>query len=368
MPTLYKQILRPFLFKLSPDNAHKLASFGLKWAGKFDGTKSLTGKFLSFSHPALSIEIAGINFPNPIGLPGGFDPNADQATIYDALGFGFATMGSVTHQPQSGNPRPHFTRLNKDQSLIINKGLMNKGAKHVADTVRNLREKKKIDYPLGISIARTTDIPKEQTTDDYVKSFRLLAPQADYIEVNVSCPNVTIFSPEEQVEYIDEILTKINQIRHPNKEHQIPVWLKVGPDISDSWNEKIISLCLKQKVDAVVLTNLIKDRSRLKIKSSGWQDKPGGISGKLLAPFAEKKLAFFYKHLQNQIPIISVGGIFTAEDAYQRIRSGASLAQMLTGWIYEGPMAPKNINKELVQLLKKDGFENIREAVGSNLK
>ncbi len=158
---------------------------------------------------------------------------------------------------------------------------------------------------------------------------------------------------------------QINQTRHPNKEHRIPIWLKVGPDISDNWNEKIIRICMEQDVDAIILTNLVKDRSKLKIKSSGWKNQPGGISGKLLAPFSEEKLKFFHKHLKGKIPLISAGGIFTAEDAYRRIRLGASLVQMLTGWIYEGPGAPKAINKGLVKLLKKDGFENIAEAVGS---
>lgn len=367
MSNLYKTLLRPALFKLSPDAAHRLASLGLKWAGIIPTAKWLMGKSLSYNHPSLISDVNGIKFPNPIGLPGGFDPNADLAPIYSAIGFGFATIGSVSLTAQPGNPRPHFTRLKKDESLIVNKGLMNSGAKRVSENIRKLRKANKIDYPLGVSIARTTDIPKEDTADDYAESFRILAPYTDYIEVNVSCPNVTIFTPEEQVEYIDEILTKINQIRSVSERHNIPIWLKIGPDISDRWNEKIIELCLNQSVNALVLTNLVKDRSKLSIKSTGWQNRPGGISGKLLVPFAEEKLKFFYRHLKGKIPLISVGGIFTTKDVYRRIRMGASLVQILTGWIYEGPMVLKRINKELVQLLKKDGFKSIEEAVGSTI-
>lgn len=258
---LYKTLFRPLLFTLSPDNAHRLASFGLRIAGRLPLGKMLTAQLLAYSHPALRMEVGGVNFFNPIGLPGGFDPNAAQAPIYRALGFGFATMGSVTFRTQPGNPRPHFTRLNKDESLIVNKGLMNEGAASVARTIERFRGQGKIDYPLGVSIARTSFIPAHETADDYVASFRLLAPRADYIEINVSCPNVACFTPKEQVKHIENILRKINRLRRSGPPLNKPIWLKVGPDLSDAWNEKIIRICLEQKVDAIVLTNLVKDRS-----------------------------------------------------------------------------------------------------------
>ncbi len=365
MTNFYKNIFRPILFRISPDNAHRLASFSLKSAGYIPGSEWMIRKSLSYSHPALASTVSGIQFPNPVGLPGGFDPNGSQAPIYNAMGFGFATIGSVTSKAQIGNPRPHFTRLKKDESLLVNKGLMNKGAEHIGNLIGKLRAAKKINYPLGISIARTTDIPKASTGEDYAESYRLLAPHADYIEVNVSCPNVAGFKPEEQTEYIREILTKISQCRNTAQGSTAPVWLKVGPDISDDWNEKIIQLCLEYKVDAIVLTNLLKDRSGLRITSQGWQNKPGSISGRLLAPFSEAKLRFFYERLKGKIPIISVGGIFTADDVYRRIRMGASLVQMLTGWIYEGPGITGKISRELVSLLHNDRFKNINEAIGT---
>ncbi len=367
MSTFYKSIIRPSLFLLSPDTAHSLASFGLRVTGKFETTKRMAKKVLSFDNPALETTVSGIKFSNPIGLPAGFDPNAGQAPVYNAIGFGFASIGSVTFHAQAGNPRPHFTRLIQDKSLIVNKGLMNNGAKAIADHIQELRAKKKIDYPLGISIARTSGIPDDQTAEDYAKSFRLLAPQADYIEINVSCPNIASFSPEKQVHHIRDILQSIDQARHPSKQYAVPIWVKLGPDTSDHWNEKIIATCLEYNVDAIILTNLVKDRSKLDIKSKGYEKRKGGISGKLLAPLAEEKLKFFYRHIKGKIPLISVGGIFTAEDAYRRIRLGASLTQILTGWIYEGPGTPKNINKGLIQLMKKDGFKNIAEAVGNTI-
>jgi len=365
MSFFYKSIARPFLFSLSADTSHQMASSALRFAGRSSALRSLARKCLRYDDPILGSEIGGIFFPNPVGLAAGFDPNGDQSSIYSAVGFGFATIGSVTAQAQPGNPRPHFMRLKKDRSLIVNKGLMNKGANFVADQIRALRMNNRIDYPLGISIARTTKLDEKETAKDYAKGFRTLTAYADYVEINVSCPNVAVFPPEEQLSYIERILREIAPFRHPEDSYSTPVWLKLGPDLSDEWNERLIKLCLEYKVDAIVLTNLAKDRSRLSFRSPGWQEREGGISGKLLAPFSEEKLKFFYKRLKGKIPIVSVGGIFTAEDVYRRICLGASLVQMLTGWIYEGPTAPKAINRGLVRLLQKDGFVSLIEAVGS---
>ena len=344
---IYQKIVKSALFRLSPDTAHRLASFGLRTVSHLPPAKWLARQLFSFTHPALETTVSGLKFKNPIGLAAGFDPDGRQAAMYSALGFGWAGIGSVTLAPQAGNPPPHAARLVEDRSLIVHKGLKNSGVRAVVEHLKRLKTAGQIDYPLGLSIARTTKIAAADTARDYLASFRIAAEVADYVAINVSCPNVACFTPEKQLHYVAEILQLINDDRGVKK-LKIPIWLKLGPDLGPADNERLIELCLKHQVDAIVLTNLVKDRRKLVFKSQNTA-LAGGVSGKLLAPYSLAALKFFAARLNGQIPLVSVGGVFTAQDARERFRAGASLIQLITGWIFEGPGLLKKINRGLVE-------------------
>lgn len=343
----YQKIVKPILFKFSPDTAHQMAGFGLRVIGYLPPAKWLMRRLFNFEHPALETMVCGLKFKNPIGLAAGFDPNGRQAASYSALGFGFAEIGSVTFKPQAGNPPPHAARLVEDESLIVHKGLKNLGVRAVAEHLKRLRAAGQIDYPLGLSIARTTNITAADTARDYLASFRIAAEVADYVTINVSCPNVACFTPEKQLLYVAEILRLIDAERIEQK-IKIPIWIKFGPDLGAADNEQLIELCLKYHVDAIVLTNLVKDRKKLIFKSQNTA-LPGGVSGKLLAPYSLATLKFFAARLQGRIPLVSVGGVSSAPEARERLAAGASLIQLITGWIFEGPGLLKKINQGLAE-------------------
>ena len=344
---IYQKIVKPVLFRLSPDTAHRLAGFGLRAINHLPPAKWLARRLFSFTHPALETTVSGLKFKNPIGLAAGFDPDGRQAAMYSTLGFGWAEIGSVTLTPQVGNPPPHAARLIEDRSLIVHKGLKNSGVRAVAEHLKRLKTAGQIDYPLGLSIARTTQIADADTAHDYLASFRIAVEVADYVTLNVSCPNVACFTPEKQLRYVAEILELIDDDRRRQK-IKIPIWLKLGPDLGPADNERLIGLCLKHRVDAIVLTNLVKDRQKLVFKSRN-TTLSGGVSGKLLAPYSLAALKFFAARLNGRIPLISVGGVFTAQDALERFQAGASLIQLITGWIFEGPGLLKKINRGLAE-------------------
>jgi len=343
----YQKIVKPILFQFSPDLAHQIAGWGLRVIDYLPPAKWLIGKLFNFKHPSLETTICGLKFKNPIGLAAGFDPNGRQAAMYSTMGFGWAEIGSVTLKAQAGNPPPHAARLVADESLIVHKGLKNDGARAVVERLKCLRTAGKIDYPLGLSIARTTNIAEADTARDYLASFLIVAEVADYVTVNVSCPNVACFTPEKQLLHTAEILELIDLARIKRK-IKMPIWIKFGPDLGEAENERLIELCLKYHVDAIVLTNLVKDRQKLIFKSKN-VTLPGGVSGKLLTPYALATLKFFAEQLQGRIPLVSVGGISSAEDVRERFAAGASLVQLITGWIFEGPGLLKKINRELVE-------------------
>ncbi|MEK7208908.1 MAG: quinone-dependent dihydroorotate dehydrogenase [Patescibacteria group bacterium] len=343
----YQKIVKPILFLFSPDLAHRLAGFGLRTVNRLPPAKWLTRRLFNFEHPKLEKIICGLRFKNPIGLAAGFDPNGRQAAMYSTMGFGWSEIGSVTNAPQAGNPPPHAARLIEDNSLIVHKGLKNLGVRAVVEHLKRLKTAGQIDYPLGLSIARTTDIAEADTARDYLASFRAAAEVADYVTINVSCPNVACFTPEKQLLHVAEILRLIDVERIEQK-IKMPIWIKFGPDLGEADNERLIELCLRYHVDAIVLTNLVKDRRKLVFQSRNTA-LAGGVSGKLLAPYSLATLKFFAKRLNGQIPLVSVGGVFNAQDALERFRAGASLVQLITAWIFEGPGLLKKINRELVE-------------------
>ncbi len=354
---VYEKVLKPIFFKVDPELTHDMAvSFG-RFLGSNFLTRAITGLLFSYSNDALNNTVAGITFPNPIGLAAGFDKNARLIDIIPEVGFGFTEIGSVTAQPCKGNVKPRMFRLPKDDALIINYGLYNDGADAVAKRIKDKRHK----IPLGISIAKTNDdsIKDDASVEDYLISFKKLEHIGDYVTLNISCPNTGDGRSFEDPILLEKLLNKINK---PQK----PVFLKLSPDISKDNLDKIIDLSRKYGITGFVVSNLTHDRKNLNTPCKILKSKEGGISG---VPLKSKTLSFIrhiYKSTNGSFVIIAVGGIFSARDAYEYIRNGASLVQLITGMIYRGPAVIKEINKGLVSLMKKDGYSTISDVIGAD--
>ncbi len=351
--SLYK-IIRPIIFCLNAETAHELVLKGLKFVNTYPGLRKGLGHFFKYSHPCLEQSLFGLKFKNSIGIPAGADKHAQAPNAWQSLGFGFAEIGSVTHEPQPGNPKPRLWRLVSHKSICVNMGLNSEGA----EIVKERLTKKDNTYPVGTSIAKTTAVPQEDTIKDYLATFRILAPVSDFITLNVSCPNVQGFTCMQKSEFLKGLLAAIEDA---NQEFKKPIFIKIGPDNSDEELKEICDLAKEHKVSALIATNLTKVRT----PETEHIAHPGGLSGKFVEHVSNTTIRKAYQLLKDSdVKIIGVGGIFTAEDAYKKIKLGASLVQLYTGYIYNGPGSIKKINQGLVDLLSRDGFSNISEAVG----
>ena len=356
---LYEKLAKPLFFKIDPEVTHDLmTNIGVILGGNFI-TRILTSLLFNYKNKKLRVNVKGIEFPNPVGLAAGFDKNAKLVDLIPSVGFGFEEIGSVTANPCKGNPRPRVFRLPKDNALIINYGLCNEGVEKVVDKLKG----KKFKIPIGVSIAKTNDsaIKGDASVEDYYKSFYFAKHIGDYITINISCPNSGDGRSFEDPVLLEKLLKKIGKT---NK----VTFLKLSPDLPKERLDKIISLGSKYKIAGFVLTNLTHDRSKLKTSREFLENKKGGISGEPVKNKSCDILKYVYKKTKGKFILISVGGIFTAEDAYERIKNGASLVQLITGMIYKGPAVIKHINTGLVRLLERDGYNSITEAIGADVK
>lgn len=356
---LYQKLFRPIFFRFDPEWIHDRVMLLMKLVSRSRLANNLTAYFLANHNPAITVKLFGLKFNSPIGIPAGFDKGVEAPLAYGAFGFGAAELGSITYQSQPGNPKPRLWRLPLDGGLVVNYGLNNKGA---IDAVTKLKKAKTTSYRknlLGVSIARSTNIPEIDTVNDYLKSFKLLAPLADYVTLNVSCPNVVGYTNLQNKKFLNELLEKIQSynLRKTKK----PLFVKVGSDDLAKLLESV-AVMVKYRVDAVIISNLLKGK-RPKLKSAN-RVKQGGVSGKPLEKQANRAIEAVYRKYGDKIKIIGVGGIFTARDAYRKIKLGASLLQLFTGFIYGGPLTVSKINRELSYLLEKDGYKTLSEAVG----
>ncbi len=360
---IYKKIIRPIFFQFDPEDVHHFVITVMKVFSEMPLFSGIIKNFTNFNSQILSTKIGNLNFSNPVGLSAGFDKNVVAPLAYEMLGFGFSELGSVTYSAQVGNPRPRLWRIPKDKGLIVFYGLCNIGALAVAEKLSKLKNKK---HPIGISIAPTTGLKLEEMAVDYLKSFELLAPHADFVTLNVSCPNVASCDIFSQVGFIRELTKTINDFKK-EKKYSADLFLKIGPDMSAGQYKEIVEICVENGIAAIVATNLIKKRESIKEKNSTEQDlnHPGGISGGLLTDKSNEVIKILYRASAGRLQIIGVGGIFSAQNAYEKIKAGAGALELITGFIYGGPAAIMNINKGLAELLKRDGYKNIEEAVGS---
>ncbi|OGD85408.1 dihydroorotate dehydrogenase (quinone) [Candidatus Curtissbacteria bacterium RBG_13_35_7] len=357
----YKYLLKPIFFLSDPEKVHDhMVLFG-ETLGKSVVTQRLTSLLFNYSNKKLEQKILGIKFINPIGLGAGFDKNAQLIDILPGVGFGFMEVGSITGEPCKGNPKPRLWRLKKSKSLVVNYGLKNDGCLEIAKRLK----RKKFQIPVGTSIAKTNDrktVTVEAGINDYVKACKQFTDIGTYFTINISCPNAYGGQPFTESKRLDKLLAKIDKIATKK-----PLFLKLSPDLSNNEIDDIIKVGQKHKVDGFICCNLSKMRKNEKIKEKNIP-KDGGISGKAIEDLTNDLIAYVYKKTKGKFIIIGLGGVFSCEDAYKKIRLGASLVQLITGMIYEGPQVIGEINRGLVKLLEKDGYSNISEAIGVDNK
>jgi dihydroorotate dehydrogenase len=342
-------ILRPFIFSLDPETAHDLAIKSLKF-------NPLPSKlFYVEDEQILTNKLFGKIFPNPIGLAAGFDKSAEAYNSLLKLGFGFVEVGTVTPLKQFGNPKPRIFRLEDDEALINRLGFNNDGAEIIKSRLK-MEGKKGI---LGINIGPNKNT--ENKKNDFCLCLKNFFDVADYITVNISSPNTEGLRAFHNKEKLKDLLSSLNQIKK-DKKTDIPLLLKVSPDIKDSYISEIIDVAIKNNISAIILTNTTNgNRNNL---VSDVKNEEGGLSGEPLKKISTNMIKKFYKNLNGKIPIIGVGGINSGKSAYEKIIAGASLLQLYTGFVYKGPLVVKNIKKELIQILKSKGIKNIKDAIG----
>jgi len=358
---IYKKIIKPILWLLDAETAHDFVLWNMSWVSKSKVLNKILFKFCDFTSPRIRQNIWGLDFRTPIGLSAGMDKNASAPKAWGALDFGWVEIGSVTAVSQPGNPKPRLWRIPEDKGIIVHYGLYSLGAQKIAERLKKAEHGFIAKNFWSISLAKTTHTPMEQAYTDYARAFEILEPYGKMFTINLSCPNVKGFTGLQDKRLLEPILSKITQLNKNKK----PIWLKIGPDMSNQELDDVIELVKKYKIQAIVACNLYKNRDKLNLKSK-YLDKPGGISGRSIAARVNEVIAYLYRHSQGQYKIIGVGGIFDGRDAYAKVKAGADLLQIATGFVYGGPLTIKKINKQLDELLRRDGYNHISEAVGQD--
>ena len=348
------QNLKKILFKLEPETAHTVAGLGLRAISHCPTLLRLVKNHYFITHPMLQQEIFGRMFQNPVGLGAGFDKNGQYITAMPTMGFGFTEIGTVTPRPQDGNAKPRLFRLIEDNSIQNAMGFNNKGSHYMVQRLKNLYF---FDYPVGINIGKNKLTSESEALDDYETLFRAFKDYGDYIVINISSPNTPGLRDLQNESFINAIFAMAKEITSQ------PVLLKIAPDMEP---DAAVALC-KTAVEAgaagIIATNTTIDYS-LTTHAKDF----GGISGALLTEKSYQLFKAIGKELYGKTLLISVGGIDSAEEAYRRIKAGASLIQVYSMLVYRGPALIKEINEGLIKLLQKDGYKHISEAIGADWK
>ena len=361
---VYRSLVRPLLFRLPPETAHELALHSLSLLPPTFVNKFVGGDYESGT--VLGVERFGLSFRNVVGLAAGFDKDGVALPALAALGFGFIEAGTVTFHSQPGNPRPRLFRLPQDKALINRAGFNNAGAAAFAKRV----ERQRPGCVLGVSIGKSKITPLDEATEDYLGSFELVYGVADYVAVNVSSPNTPQLRELQQAEQLSSLLTALQEFNRQlqevhQRERPMPLLVKLSPDLTREQLETVVEVLMRSNIDGIIATNtttarepLVTDRARVAALGDG------GLSGSPLRARSTKMVADLFRLTGGKVPIIGVGGIFNAEDAWEKIAAGASLIQLYTGFIYRGPGIAREINEGLKSILKREGFSNLDAAVG----
>lgn len=337
---MYKSLVRPLLFKFDPEEVHHITFKSLRTLFKMPGISTMAKKKFLIKDKRLEREVFGIKFKNPVGLAAGFDKNAQLYKELDSLGFGFIEIGTVTPKPQEGNEKKRLFRLKSDSAIINRMGFNNEG---VEAAVKRLKSNKNI--LIGGNIGKNKSTPNDEAVNDYLICFDALFDHVDYFVVNVSSPNTPNLRELQDKEPLMLLLQTL-QDRNKERVSPKPILLKIAPDLTDSQLLDIIDIISKTGIAGVIATNTTISREGLVSKH---RNETGGLSGKPLRARSTEVIRFLSEESKNAFPIIGVGGIHSAEDAIEKLRAGASLVQLYTGFIYEGPALVKEINEMILQ-------------------
>ena len=342
----FYSFLKSLLFLFDPEIAHRITINYLKFA-RFKKPKL---------YKVLQSEVFGLNFKNPIGIAAGFDKNGEVAHNLINLGFGFSEVGTVTPKPQPGNPRPRVFRLKDDRAIINRLGFNSVGFREVKTRLGKIG-----DNIIGVNIGANKN--SKDFSEDYIKGIKFFSTLASYITINISSPNTPGLRNLEVLENLDVLLDKINNLEREDLLIKIPILLKISPDLEADNLKYLCEKVLSSKIDGLIISNTTISRDSI---STDTLEK-GGLSGKPIFEISTKQLRMAYKYTNGKIPLIGVGGVDSAEKAYEKIKNGASLIQLYTGLVYNGPNLIKDINEDLSSLIERDGYNNISEAVGAEV-
>lgn len=359
---LYRAIVKPICFRFDPEDVHDaITAFGV-FMGRFSLIRRMTRFTFAYEDPRLKQIIAGVPFLNPVGLSAGFDKNVKLISFLPSTGFGAAEFGSITLKSYGGNPKPRLVRLPKSKGIVVNYGLMNDGAEAIIPRFRASAD----DMVVGISIAKTNSLDTatlEGGVEDYAHCLQAVkdAGVGDYYTLNVSCPNAFGGEPFTTKETLAMLLERVQKVGATK-----PIFVKLPINLSMENLDGLLRVCVQFRMAGVIIGNLTKVRDPQLIHDPIAHQVKGGISGKPTKDLSNACISYAHKHYGESLYIIGLGGIFSAEDAYAKIRAGASLVQLITGMIFEGPQLIGEINAGLVKLLERDGFATVAEAVGND--
>ena len=345
--------VKPLLFRLPPETAHDLI-VRLLQASQHDAVLEVLRRQFVVNDDRLATRAFGVPFPNPVGVAAGFDKNARVPRALGALGFGHVEVGGVTAEAQPGNPRPRLFRLPEDRALVNRMGFNNEGADAVG---RRLATAKTPEIPLGVNVGKSKSTPLEEAAEDYLYTYERVGDHADFVVVNVSSPNTPGLRDLQDRGPLETILGTLVDAGAS------PLLVKVSPDLHRDAIADVVELAEDLNLDGIVATNTTITRDE-DLRNSNRVEE-GGLSGKPLEGRSTELVRFVAS--RSDLPVVGVGGIFTAEDAYEKIRAGASLVQLYTGLVYEGPTIARDINRGLLEFLDRDGFDSIEDAVGADL-
>jgi dihydroorotate dehydrogenase len=355
---LYKTLLRPLFFGAEPERAHDLALSAAAALGRSPIALDSLETLFVVEDRRLRQTVLGIEFPNPVGLAAGYDKNAVGVNIWPAIGFGFVEIGSVTARPQPGNEPPRLFRLTGARALINRMGMNNVGAEIIATRVPRRPHR----VPVGVNVGLNRDVDLADAAGNYAETIAQFRDRADFFVINISSPNTPGLRRLQDKLWLDDFLAGVGRLcesalRHAasQKRPTAGLLLKIAPDLTFEQMDDVVAIALKHNLAGVVATNTTVDHP---------SPPEGGLSGAPLRARATECVRHLWRQTQGKLPIIGVGGIFTAADAYEKIRAGASLVEVWTAMVYEGPAIARNINRGLLRLLERDGFKNVSEAIG----
>jgi dihydroorotate dehydrogenase len=364
MSWFYRHLVRPVLFAYESETIHDRTLWALGRISRapfgIDFLDSIYGM------PHLPTDLFGLRFPNPVGLAAGMDKRAQAVPAWAALGFGFTELGGVTAEGQPGNPQPRMFRAIPDEAIVNRLGFNNPGAEAVAAQLNRWKQSGRWpSHPVGMNLGKSKNTPLTEAPADYAKSFRLLRNDADFFVINVSSPNTPNLRQLQDREALDEILAAVQLINLDGAGARKPILVKVAPDLSFTALDEILELVAPRQLAGIVATNTTITRPvSTSSQTAAIYSETGGLSGRPLRERSTEVVRHLYVQSQGKVPIIGVGGIFDAQDAWQKITAGASLVQVYTGMIYGGPNIGREITQGLTQLLELNGFTSLAQAVG----